>query len=195
MRHICNGCGMSVTIPDYLKETKGGQVMVVGCQVCGKKSKVKIALAKDSSKGPTITQGGTVISRVNAPKRVRFKLIISNKHTGQTMVMKEINADTTYIVGRNESKIKQVNPKAEAILIPANFDPAVSRSHFELKIKKQGQAQAIVVRDLKSANKTFLYTLDGNKEILDADEQVYIDHNDKIIIGENTSITFYTNNL
>lgn len=185
---------MSVTIPKYVLEK--GEDVKVSCQICGKKSNILIKKNNNSIKPSSVTKGGTVITDSgDIQKRIVFKLIISNKHTGQTVAIKEISSGKTYILGRSADKIKQENAMAVPILIPPNFDAAVSRSHFELKVQPNNSGASILIRDLNSVNKTWLENSNDIKEILEANEQVYIDIKDKITIGENTSITFSSYNL
>lgn len=190
MQHTCKSCGTRVKIP---KEwILIGLDERIKCQICGKRVNLKIKAyvnKKESfpDKGEK-TQRGTVILSQKEQVKTSYRLIISNKNTNETLAIVPITPSKSYIVGRNLKKINQQHPYADAIIIPTEFDPAVSRVHFEIKLQKTNTSSKILIKDLNSLHKTHLLR-DGAFQILDANEQVYMDLMDKIRIGQNTLIS------
>lgn len=191
MQHTCKSCGTRVKIPQ--EWILIGLDERIKCQICGKRVNLKIKEYVNKKQSlpdkDEKTQGGTVILSQKKQVKTSYRLIISDKNTNNTLIIIHIDSHKTYIVGRNKEKIARLNPEAEAITIPAEFDPAVSRVHFEIKIKTTNASSKISIKDLNSLHKTHLLR-DGASQILEAHEQVLVNVMDKIRIGQNTLISF-----
>lgn len=190
MRHTCRGCGYRVKIPE--EWILAGKDERICCQICGKSVKLNIEKHVLSKNLPHRTDTGTVITatRNTSLGEGTFQLIISHRDSQETLAIKELRSNYTYIVGRNMDKIKAMDANAVPILIPTHFDPSVSRVHFEIKVSNTSSKNQFIIRDLNSLHKTHVLGEDNSIEILEAEEQVYIDLSDKIKIGQNTLITF-----
>ncbi|MCL6265066.1 FHA domain-containing protein [Flagellimonas myxillae] len=194
MNHTCSGCGYRVEIPkEWILAGKDEKIC---CQICGKKVKLNIQKHVGSKNIPTRTDTGTVITSTQGSdwSQESFQLTISNSNSMETLAIKELMANKVYIVGRNADKIKAVDSTAEPILIPTQFDPAVSRVHFEIRVASDQFKNQLVIKDLNSMHKTRLVGADQT-EVLEAWEQVYLDPSDKVKIGRNTLITFSKNSI
>lgn len=124
--------------------------------------------------------------------RNTFRVSIAKETTGETLAIKEIANNNTYIIGRSAKTAKEFDPKALPIIIPTEFDGAVSRIHVLMRVKSKGGAGQVIVQDLKSRNKTILVTNETEQE-LDPRDQVFMEPGDKIKIGLHTVITLVSN--
>jgi len=169
-----------------------GKDIKICCRSCNKKVNLNIEkhfshknVLKKSKTGTIITE---IINLKVSPKL--YRLTISHWHSKEILTIVQIVPDKTYVLGRSAEKIKTNNPTAEPILIPTKFDSAVSRVHFELKVVIRENDSKLIVKDLNSMHKTHIYNEHDIKETIGAEEQVFIEINDKIKIGQNTLISF-----
>lgn len=152
------------------------------------KYKKKDTVAANAPKPGTVLLGG---ENPTLPSN-SFRLSIAKEATGETLTIKEITNGNSYIVGRSAKTAKEHNAKAIPIIIPTEFDGAVSRVHLSLTVKsKKGNGQ-VIIQDLKSRNKTILLA-SGIEQELDPRDQVFIEPGDKIKIGLHTVITLMEN--
>lgn len=191
MNHTCKNCGFRVTIPEqWILEQKNQKIQ---CEVCGKKVILNIEKYVSTKVDQNLkSKTGTVVAanRNLASLPTSYQLIISNRHTNETLAIKQVYPNKTYIVGRNATKIKSTNPNAEPILIPTQFDPAVSRVHFELTLAPKQNLSEFIIKDLESLHKTKIINRQNAEEVLKANEQVMVGYEDKIVVGQNTLIYF-----
>ena len=190
MQYTCKSCGTRVKIPE--EWILIGLDQRIKCQVCGNRVNLKIKAFVDktnASEANHKTQEGTVIIAPPKETNTRYRLSISNGNTNTTLAILDIDTHKTYIVGRSVQKINMMNQSAEPIIIPTEFDSAVSRVHFELKFRSINGRSKISVKDLNSLHKTHLLR-DGKSQILETQEQVFVEISDTIKIGQNTIIGF-----
>ncbi|PXX31201.1 FHA domain-containing protein [Arenibacter sp. ARW7G5Y1] len=188
MQHTCKSCGTRVKIPE--EWILIGLDQRIKCQVCGNRVNLKIKEFVDKtngSEGNVKTPKGTVIIAPQNETNTRYRLSITDRNTNKTLAILEIDTHKTYIVGRSVQKINLMDQSAEPIIIPTEFDPAVSRVHFELKFRSINGRSKIAIKDLNSLHKTHLLR-DGKPQTLEAQEQVFVDISDTIKIGQNTLI-------
>lgn len=190
MQHTCKSCGTRVKIPE--EWILIGLDQRIKCQVCGNRVNLKIKEFIDKtnstmSKGKS--QKGTVIIAPKKETNTSCRLSITNGYTNTTLAILDIDTRKTYIVGRSVQKINLMDQSAEPIIIPTEFDSAVSRVHFELKFRSINGRSKIAIKDLNSLHKTHLLR-DGKSQTVEAQEQVFVDISDTIKIGQNTLIGF-----
>jgi len=189
MNYTCKACGTRVKIPEEWLLL--GLNKRITCKTCGKQ--VNLVLAK-YKKTDTVAANhpkpGTVIMGSDSPTMPRntFRLSIAKEPTGETLTIKEIANNNTYIIGRSAKTAKEHDPKAIPIIIPTEFDGAVSRIHVLLRVKSKGTNGQVIIQDLKSRNKTIL-AANGTEQELDPIDQVFMEPGDKIKIGLHTVIT------
>jgi DNA-directed RNA polymerase subunit RPC12/RpoP len=193
MYYTCKACGTRVKIPE--------EWLLLGlnkrytCTTCGKQ--VNLVLSK-FKKTDTITtdqsKPGTVIMNGDAPTlpSSTFRISIAKETTGETLAIKEIANNNTYIIGRSTKTVKEYDPRALPIIIPTEFDGAVSRVHVLMRLTSKGGNGQVIIQDLKSRNKTILVTGESEQE-LDPRDQVFVEPGDKIKIGLHTVITLVSN--
>lgn len=190
MQHTCKSCGTRVKIPeDWILI---GLDQRIKCQICGKRVNLRIKEFVDKTKGSegkSKTQMGTVIIAPQKEINTSYRLSITDKNTNITLAVLDIDIHKTYIVGRSVQKINLIDHNAEPIIIPTEFDSAVSRVHFELKLKSINGRSKISIKDLNSLHKTHLLR-GGKSQTVGAQEQVFVDITDTIKIGQNTLIGF-----
>lgn len=190
MQYTCKSCGTRVKIPE--EWILIGLDQRIKCQVCGNRVNLKIKEFVDKtngSEGNIKTQKGTVIIAPQNETNTRYRLSITDRNTNKTLAILDINTHKTYIVGRSVQKINMMNQNAEPIIIPTEFDSAVSRVHFELKFISINGRSKIAIKDLNSLHKTHLLR-DGKSQTVEAQEHVFVDISDTIKIGQNTLIGF-----
>lgn len=193
MYYTCKSCGTRVKIPEEWLVL--GLNKRITCATCGKQ--VNLLLGK-YKKEPNVTretpQQDTVITNGDVPTMPRnsFKMTISKDGTNETLTIKEINNDNTYILGRSTKTALEYDPRAKPIIIPTDFDGAVSRIHLKLQVKTVKGNGKIIIQDLKSRNKTVLVSENGEHE-LNPEDQVYIEIDDKVKIGLHTVVSFSEN--
>ncbi|MCK0189697.1 FHA domain-containing protein [Arenibacter sp. F20364] len=190
MQHTCKSCGTRVKIPE--EWILIGLDQRIKCQVCGNRVNLKIKEFVDKKNASTAkgkTPKGTIIIASKKETNTSYRLSITNGNTNTTLAILDIYTHKTYIVGRSVQKIKLMDQSAEPIIIPTEFDSAVSRVHFELKFSAINGRSKIVIKDLNSLHKTHLLR-DGKPQTLGAQEQVFIDISDIVKIGQNTLIGF-----
>ena len=140
MRHTCSDCFTSVTIPEEWLEC--GEDRRIRCRVCGKRVLLPIEKFVRKKRTDIKTPSGTVIIDPEKKEQVltRIRIVIANRVTQATLMVKELRFGNHYVVGRNANRIKEVFPDALPILIPPKSDPAVSRAHLAIDLKKGGEA-------------------------------------------------------
>ena len=176
MQHTCKSCGTRVKIPE--EWILIGLDQRIKCQVCGNRVNLKIKEFVDKKNASTAkgkTPKGTIIIASKKETNTSYRLSITNGNTNTTLAILDIYTHKTY--------------SAEPIIIPTEFDSAVSRVHFELKFSAINGRSKIVIKDLNSLHKTHLLR-DGKPQTLGAQEQVFIDISDIVKIGQNTLIGF-----
>ncbi len=189
MNYTCKACGTRVKIPEEWLLL--GLNKRITCKTCGKQVNLMLSKYKKTDTIASNTpKPGTVIMGGDTPTlpSMTFKVSIAKESTGETLTIKEIANNNTYIIGRSATTIKAYDPKAIPILIPTEFDGAVSRIHVLMKVKSKGANGQVIVQDLKSRNKTILVT-NGTAQELDPRDQVFLEPGDKIKIGLHTVIT------
>ena len=193
MNYTCKACGTRVKIPEEWLLL--GLNKRITCKTCGKQ--VNLVLAKYKKKDTVAAnppKPGTVLLGGEKPTlpSTAFRLSIAKETTGETLAIKEITNGNSYIIGRSAKTAKEHDSKAIPIIIPTDFDGAVSRVHVSLLVKsKKGNGQ-VIIQDLKSRNKTIL-SANGTEQELDPRDQVVIESGDKIKIGLHTVITLMEN--
>ena len=193
MRHTCKNCGLVVKIPESW--ISRGKDIKICCRSCNEKVNLNIEKHFFFQSEPKKSMTGTVLTEVNDLKvsTKHYRLTISHGHSKEILTIIQMIPNKTYVLGRSAEKIKTHNPIAEPILIPTKFDSAVSRVHFELKVVIRENGSKLIVKDLNSMHKTHIYNEHNIKETIEAEEQVFIEINDKIRIGQNTLISFSSN--
>lgn len=191
MTYTCKVCGTRVKIPE--EWILLGLNKRIACKICGKQ--VNLLLSKYKKKESTEIEEtvspkpGTVVVNSNTPTlpNKTFTLRIFKETTGETLMIKEVSNGHTYIFGRSEQTAKTFNETALPILIPTEFDGAVSRIHLLMKVESKNGIGRILIQDLKSKNKTLVKS-HGKQQELDPNDQIYIEPNDTIKIGFHTLI-------
>lgn len=190
MQHTCKSCGTRVKIPE--EWILIGLDQRIKCRVCGHRVNLKIKQYVDKAKigvEKGKTHKGTVIIPSPKEENTIYRLSITDRNTDHTLAILDIDTHRTYIVGRSVQKIKQIDQNAEPIIIPTEFDSAVSRVHFEVSFKSINGRSKIAIKDLNSLHKTHLVR-GGKTQTVGAQEEVFVDISDRIKIGQNTMIAF-----
>lgn len=167
----CQHCGKDFSYPKYELSAHLGKRVQMKCKQCGGRNKAQITLAllKGEQESKTeLFQGETKDRALDISK-----LVVQNEPMAKDSELQLPFGKT--ILGR-----KTDNAPDNKVVI-SNDDKTVSRNHCQIEKLKEANQVLFTIKDLQSANGTFI-----NDEPLQKEDEVYLMPGDIITIGNVT---------